>query len=277
MEQETLKKLQAAELDILSAVADFCRENEIKYSLYAGTALGAVRHGGFIPWDDDIDICMERGDYERFLALWKEKSVPGYYLQDTGEDSASSLNHSKVRKDHTVLASKKEFAQPGHHGIWVDIFPLDKVPVRRGAKLYMYLVGSIRLVYTRDHPLLGKGKALEFATKCMLLLPRSAKQRIKKWSDRKVKRYQNTREAFQLISLSAAENLRRYFPGDMLAEVEDILFDGRSFAVSAQRDAMLRACYGNYMELPPEAERICKHTPEILVFDDRQEEAVCRD
>ena len=72
MDDKTLKKLQSVETEILVAFDKFCTEHDIKYSLYAGTALGAVRHGGFIPWDDDIDVCMSRDNYEKFLKVYRE-------------------------------------------------------------------------------------------------------------------------------------------------------------------------------------------------------------
>lgn len=75
MEQNVLQKLQSTMLDILKVFDLFCRENGLRYSLYSGTLLGAVRHGGFIPWDDDIDVGMSRADYDKFLALW-EKNHP---------------------------------------------------------------------------------------------------------------------------------------------------------------------------------------------------------
>ena len=138
MDQEVLRKLQLTELDILLAVDKFCNDNNINYSLFGGTALGAVRHGGFIPWDDDIDICMCRSDYEKFIRLWKKKSIGGFFLQDTNPDNKTTQTHSKVRKDNTVLATREEYEVPGHHGIWIDIFPIDKVPTSKLAKSRMF-------------------------------------------------------------------------------------------------------------------------------------------
>ena len=81
MDQEVLRKLQLTELDILLAVDKFCNDNNINYSLFGGTALGAVRHGGFIPWDDDIDICMCRSDYEKFIRLWKKRVLVDFFTR----------------------------------------------------------------------------------------------------------------------------------------------------------------------------------------------------
>ena len=85
-QMELLKKVQHVELEILNEVDRICRKNNLKYSLAYGTLIGAVRHKGFIPWDDDIDIVMPRKDYERLRTIWKNESTQEYYLQDYKED-----------------------------------------------------------------------------------------------------------------------------------------------------------------------------------------------
>ena len=86
MDSNTLRNLQLTELEILKVVDDFCNKYDIKYSLYAGTALGAVRHKGFIPWDDDVDIVMTRDKFEKFCEMWNKYPVDGYYFQNPNDD-----------------------------------------------------------------------------------------------------------------------------------------------------------------------------------------------
>src|SRR5690606_8901345 len=101
MDQDILRRLQLTQLEIMRFVDTICKEHNIKYTLYAGTALGAVRHGGFIPWDDDLDIAMERKEYEKFISIWNKIKPNGYHLQNSMVDDKSTINFVKVRKDNT--------------------------------------------------------------------------------------------------------------------------------------------------------------------------------
>lgn len=263
MEASKLKELQQIETEILQVVHDFCEDNGIKYSLYAGTALGAVRHKGFIPWDDDIDICMEREMYEKFLDLWNQQPISGYYLQDT-RDNSTTINHSKVRKNNTILASHAELMTEGHHGIWIDIFPLDKVPKKRIGKIQTIAAAMIGMVYTRKYPITNKGKILEILSRMMLILPMNVQNKIKNKCDQSVIKHCRLKENYDLMSLSSPEALKIVFPKNMLDRLICVSFENKQFKLSAEYDMMLKCCYGDYMKLPPEEERICKHNPEVF-------------
>jgi len=122
-----LKKIQNTLLEILIEVDRICRKNDIKYFLFAGTLLGAVRHKGFIPWDDDIDIAMPREDYEKFLQIVQKEPYSNYFLQNVITEIEAPFLFSKFRKDDTLLLEKAVMNKNIHHGIFIDIFPLDKV------------------------------------------------------------------------------------------------------------------------------------------------------
>ncbi len=266
MDNQILSKLQRCETEILCVFDKFCQTHRLKYSLYAGTALGAVRHQGFIPWDDDIDVCMSRENYDRFILLWKNETPTGYYLQDPSDDS-STINHAKIRKDHTILASKKDLNTPGHHGIWIDIFPIDKVPQDKMQRKILLLVAKIRLVYTRGYSIDNRGALLKIISRCMLLFPRKIQIAIRKKCDNYVKRYRRISENFDLMSLSSPEALGIVFPSEMLNQTHVVQFETHMFQLTDMYDVMLGLSFGDYMKLPPEEERICKHTPEIIEFE----------
>lgn len=265
MDAVTLKKLQQCEAGILSFFDTFCTEHHLKYSLFAGTALGAVRHKGFIPWDDDIDVCMERNEYEKFVALWKAEKNKPYYFQDPEEDS-SRINHAKIRKEGTVLASKEEMQTEGHHGVWLDIFPLDKIPTEKRLRKKFLFVAKLRLVYTRGYPVKNRGRALKFLSAVMLILPRKLQISVRKKCDKYIKKYQDRKDKYALISLASPEELGIVFPSDMMESFHACPFEMYHFQLTDRYEKMLDVTYGDYMKLPPEEERVCRHNPEVIAF-----------
>lgn len=121
----TLRRLQLVELDILEVVADVCERHGIRWFLDRGTALGAVRHKGFIPWDDDVDVGMLREDYERFLQIAEKELPNGYSLHTPDNTPHYAPLFAKVYKDGTEFWSREISESKCEQGIFVDIFPYD--------------------------------------------------------------------------------------------------------------------------------------------------------
>lgn len=117
------------EQEILDVFHKVCVDNNLKYSIAYGTLLGAVRHKGFIPWDDDIDVIMPREDYEKLRTLWVKNAPKKYIFQDYYTDKNYINNFAKIRKDKTAFVqSEKEKDFNYHKGIFIDVFPADRVP-----------------------------------------------------------------------------------------------------------------------------------------------------
>ena len=119
---DVLKRIQAAELYLLVAFDKVCRDNGLTYFLDSGTALGAVRHGGFIPWDDDIDVGMPRKDYERFMQIGQNLLPSNIFLQNRDTEANYLRYAAKLRLEGTVFPETNELPYQ-HNGIFIDIFP----------------------------------------------------------------------------------------------------------------------------------------------------------
>ena len=145
----TLRDVQKVQLEILLEFDRICRKHGLKYLLFAGTLLGAVRHKGFIPWDDDIDVCMLRGDYERFLTVCKDELSAELFLQTTDTDREYPLQFAKLRKNNTRFVEKSMSDLKIHHGVFIDIFPLDNVMphsfIGRFQQISLYVLHRINL------------------------------------------------------------------------------------------------------------------------------------
>lgn len=122
----SLGDVQESILSIMVVFDRFCREHNINYILDGGSMLGAIRHRGFIPWDDDMDVAMLRKDYKKFIKLWNKKHDPGYEFYSTKTCKIWPFNFGKVKKNNTIYSEDYLGNLPIHQGIWVDVFPLDK-------------------------------------------------------------------------------------------------------------------------------------------------------
>ena len=267
MDSQTLRKLQFVELDILKIVDAFCKKHNIKYSLYAGTLLGAVRHGGFIPWDDDVDIFMERNEYERFLKLWQQEKVEGYTMQATNSPDYEGINHTKIRKDGTILASNKEMETDTHHGIWLDVFAFDKVPTDKRKRKKFLFKAKLRLVYTRGFAYEKGGKLLKLISKILLIPPRKTQLKIRNRIEKQIiDKYKDLTSGYEYMSLASTENFKTFYPPEVIENISTITFENGTYSAVKDYDTMLTIQYGDSMQLPPEEQRICKHNPEVLDF-----------
>lgn len=271
---EALAKLQKTELDILSVVADFCESHHITWFLDAGTLLGAARHGGFIPWDDDIDIAMLRPEYDRFISLASEGLPEGYSIHTYDNTHGYSAMFAKVYRDGTRFDTLETLDSQCEQGIFVDIFPYDLVskdPVaerkqRRGAKWWQ----SVSYLYHSGEIVVPHKGALGFIEKsaCKLAhrLVRMVNSRpvIKNRFEAHIHRVEFNNDD-TVIEL-AWPNIKGYIVGDLLP-VSSLSFEGREFPVPHKWEQYLDQMYGDWRKMPDPDDRHT-HLPIHLEFPD---------
>lgn len=266
IDNAVLRKLQETELNILTDLDKFCSEYDIKYSLFAGTAIGAVRHKGFIPWDDDIDIIMTRSEYTRFLKAYTQNPISGYSLDCPELNEECSISHAKLIKNGTLLLSEGEYENIGNHGIWVDIFPLDKVTDNTSKKIFG--IGKKIILLTRSRTKNRKDtltkKVIRFLVR---MVPRKLTQKkIDKCLEALNKNDLATTDNYKWTELAATYTFEYRFDEDMMDNIHRIEFEGKYFLIVDDYDSMLRQLYGDYMQLPPVEKQVAKHKPVKIVF-----------
>ena len=253
MSGEALRQHQQVLLELLAEFDRICRRHDIGYVLFAGSALGAVRHQGLIPWDDDLDVAMLRADYERFLAVAPCELGEDYYLQ--GEFSRHwPMFFSKLRKNGTACMERfipKD--ERMHQGIYMDIFPVDNLSdnamvgkLQFAASKAVIAKGLSRRGYLTD----GRGKKA-FMALCRLV-PMGPMLGLVRMDKKK-----NTRQVHSFFG-AASRYEKNVFPREWFQERREVRFEGGRFPVSAHVHEMLALIYGDYMTQPPEEERRCK-------------------
>ena len=269
---ETQKKLWETQQEILDVIHDFCVHHNIRYSLAYGTLLGAVRHQSFIPWDDDLDVMMLREDYERFLALWETSGPQGYLLETDRTTDDYVNNFAKIRKDHTTFIQYEgERSEKHHKGIFVDIFPLDRCAGGFVSPKIQYLLFALNLLYNRGYTS-GRGGWMGKAERLLLkIVPKSAYRRLSLFYGR-LSRSWNTNRMAELVSPCTFQDLRRFYPSNLFDEFTELPFHGKKYCAVKQYDTFLKIRYGDYMQLPPEEERVWKHRPLLIDFEHNYEE-----
>lgn len=269
-------KLWEAETEILSVIHAICMENGLRYSLAYGTLLGAVRHGGFIPWDDDIDVMMPREDYERFKKICAAHMPEGFVFQNEDDYEDLVNNFAKVRKDHTVFLQRESERKTSYHkGIYVDIFPADRVAPAGMARKRQYALFAINLLFNRAHTS-GAGGMTGFAEKALLkLVPRKYYRRLSIWAGRRSRRW-NDRPDSEYVLPCTIRDCKRYYPADMFDRLTKLPFENGQYNVTAKYDEFLTIRYGDYMQLPPEEERVWKHHPILIDFEHNYEELAAK-
>lgn len=266
MREMTLQEIQKVSLDILKDVHNFCVEHDIKYTLFGGTLIGAIRHHGFIPWDDDVDIAMPRPEYDKFVRTYESKK--GYKLfarERQGKDVFISYARICEMKDTYADDSRWPWTK-FQKGIWIDIFPLDGAPSDdKEANLfckknyYFWRCGCLlRNMYgTYNSKKNWKARLLWGIGKLTFL-----NHYYGLWDKHVIfcKTFDFNNSAYYSHWAWAGFGMREYYKTSAFSNYILIPFVDSFFYVMQGYDGALKSKYGNYMELPPISERTRSHS-----------------
>ena len=262
--QLSLSEIKRIELDLLVEFDRMCNANGLYYTLCGGTLLGAIRHHGFIPWDDDIDVLMPRADYDKFLNMSSHAGLPEHIDIVSWKDGTSYYPFIKLLDKRTEIETK--YVEDISNKIWIDVFPIDGNPedsqelnrVYKKSKFY-------RKILTTKVSKIGGGKSfLKRLIKPLvrlLLTPLSTSMLCKK-IDAFAKSYDFEHSEYVGGIVWGYGPCERINKKAYMSPVK-VVFEGLTFTAPSNYDEYLSGLYGNYMELPPEEKRL---THEIVAY-----------
>lgn len=259
MKELTLAEIKKVELCIIDYIDKVCRENNLRYFLCGGSLLGAIRHKGFIPWDDDIDIAMPRPDYEKFCALARDEKK---YLALTPAVKGYYYNFTKVIDSETKLVELG--CRPIRDlGIFIDVFPLEGMPSDKveQEKHFKKLHRTRQAInsYAFVPPKLRKN--IFAYVKRLYRVLKNKKRNLFKLQEKYVKlaKKYDYESSDDVYMSGGAYGKVEMFPKDYVSEYIDVEFEGRKFKGLKNYDKYLTKLYGNYMKLPPKEKQITHH------------------
>lgn len=270
-----VKEVQHHILDVFRVFNDFCRQNNLRYYMAWGTALGAVRHEGFIPWDDDLDVCMPRDDYNKFLATWRNFASNHLKLVSWENESEYPYDFAKVYdgRANVVHEVEKKIGRPLPQGIYIDVFPLDYAPnTKVGCFVFWlyYKVVTSQILYLN-----GWRSCPTFASRIRYLLgfiisifpPCKKQNAVAVYS--KLHCSLNKKGSNYYVDFSFVSTFHTFLFQRMKCGVygsgKEGFFEGMKVMLPEKVEEYLKASYGDFMVLPDESERIPKHINETEV------------
>lgn len=260
----SLDFVKKEELKILAEFDRVCRKNQLRYSLSGGTLIGAVRHGGFIPWDDDVDVLMLREDYDRLCCIFQDEFPDNYFLQNYKTDKKYPNNFAKLLNLNIYALIEETEALDIKKGLCIDIFPIDRVTINPFIRKFdIGILSVINLLKYSSLNNVNENAVKRIIHRLLFMVARMVDtSRLNNVENKIRTKYNggNSKITFaDYIKPPYRLGRKDIYPYDIFLDYLEMDFEGLSLMAIAGYEQYLRITYGDYMTLPPEHDRVPGH------------------
>ena len=259
--QDGLRALQLKCMEILVYFKDICDKNDLTFFLAGGTAIGALRHHGFIPWDDDIDVFMPRPDYEKLTEIWNEAADTSRYAFCRSTKDINYHHHAaSIIDKNTTWIEERNVDNDVPQGVMMDVIPLDGCPDSKVKRYFQLFHAFVFALFNPQRLPENKSRAVYIATKILLSVFKSKKIRDYFWitAEKRMTRYDfySNKNITELIG--NINGMLTTHPLDGFADVEYMEFEGIPMPLMKGYEEYFTSIFGDYMQLPPTDQRVPK-------------------
>ena len=255
-----LNAVQKTQLNILIELDRVCRKHGLKYFLAFGSCLGALRHKGFIPWDDDIDVLMPFADVKR-LFEYRGELGDRYFLQSRVTDPEYCSIAARLRDSNTTCIEEDEQDLKINHGIYIDIYPYYDAPATKWGLLLNILRSHIYKILVSGKPPRNHGKALAYVARVILtLIPEEKRKAVIIKLESKIQNVKDGKYILDYFGQDISLFSAIIYPKEWFSETRETEFEDYMFFIPIEAEEYMKKRYGDYMVLPPENERKHHHS-----------------
>ncbi len=258
----SVRDVQLKALECLDELDRICEKHGISYFISWGTVLGAVRHGGFIPWDDDIDVCMMYPDYLKFLQVCTtELDKDNFFVQTPDTDYNTLVPYAKLRMNNTTSMDEKYSHIKMHWGLCIDIFPLRNAPESEKKRKKLVFLSKLLRLTLRRRVISGVNKLL-----VDVLCTVFTEKRFRKMLYSQIDKLCPENETGTIFDMEGISSNKIFYSTELVKEVAPMEFEGKQYPCPKNTHEYLTYLYGDYMTPPPESART-GHSGVIIDLD----------